>query len=236
MSALTETTWSPTLVGFPSHLTPSATFRPSHCNPSPKLERHLKKLIWNSLMMPIRSKLPSLSSNGLSTHQNWCTEKPSLANTPKWLMLNTKPKQTQTATTRPSPWHWLTRVVRTLSKTRLTSELSSPLFSLALFSLAPSCSLFGGSSSSHLLQLMNTALTMLVEPRLKQAIHLVSSEHQNSPHIVKMSSIHIYSFLPCIFFYARKTYHPLLAIWRHVLFAFYIALLRIKPSHVFQPI
>merc|ERR1712109_280707 len=107
---------------------------------------------------------------------------------------------------------------------------------LALFSLAQSCSLFGGSSSSHLLQLMNTALTMLVERRLKQAIHLVSSEHQNSPHIVKMSSIHIYSFLPCIFFYARKTYHPLLAIWRHVLFAFYIALLRIKPSHVFQPI
>merc|ERR1719285_388476 len=166
MSAPTETTSSPTLVGFPSHLTPSATFRPSQCNPSPKLERHLKKfglnqLIWTSLMMPIRLKLPSLSSNGLSTHQNWCTEKPSL---------------------------------------------------------------------------MNTALTMLVEPRLKQAIHLVSSEHQNSPHIVKMSSIHIYSFLPCIFFYARKTYHPLLAIWRHVLFAFYIALLRIKPSHVFQPI
>merc|ERR1711978_504403 len=196
MSALTETTSSPTLVGFPSHLTPSATFRPSQCNPSPKLERHLKKfglnqLIWNSLMMPIRLKLPWLS---------------------------------------------LTKVVRTLSKTRLTSELSLPLFSLALFSLAQSCSLFGGSSSSHLLQLMNTALTMLVEPRLKQAIHLVSSEHQNSPHIVKMSSIHIYSFLPCIFFYARKTYHPLLAIWRHVLFAFYIALLRIKPSHVFQPI
>merc|ERR1711993_192752 len=226
MSALTETASSPTLVGFPSHLTPSATFRPSQCNPSPKLERHLKKfglnqLIWNSLMMPIRLKSPSLSSNGLSTHQNWCTEKPS---------------QTQTATTRRSPWHWLTKVVRTLSKTRLMSELSLLLFSLALFSLAQSCSLFGGSSSSHLLQLMNTALTMLVELRLKQAIHLVSSEHQNSPHIVKMSSIHIYSFLPCIFFYARKTYHPLLAIWRHVLFAFYIALLRIKPSHVFQPI
>merc|ERR1712156_1082221 len=52
----------------------------------------------------------------------------------------------QTATTRPSPWHWLTKVVRTLSKTRLTSELSLPLFSLALFSLAQSCSLFGGSS------------------------------------------------------------------------------------------
>merc|ERR1719433_904149 len=32
MSALTETTSSPTLVGFPSHLTPSATFRPSQCN------------------------------------------------------------------------------------------------------------------------------------------------------------------------------------------------------------
>merc|ERR1719295_2338021 len=87
MSALTETTSSPTLVGFPSHLTPSATFRPSQCNP--------------------------------------------------------KPKQTQTATTRPSPWHWLTKVVRTLLKTRLTSELSLPLFSLALFSLAQSCSLFG---------------------------------------------------------------------------------------------
>merc|ERR1719216_533874 len=36
MSALTETTWSPTLVGFPSHLTPSATFRPSQCNLNPK--------------------------------------------------------------------------------------------------------------------------------------------------------------------------------------------------------
>merc|ERR1719285_4098 len=39
MSALTETMLLPTLVGFPSHLTPSATFRPSPCNPSPKLER-----------------------------------------------------------------------------------------------------------------------------------------------------------------------------------------------------
>merc|ERR1712173_62121 len=72
MSALTETTSSPTLVGFPSHLTPSATFRPSQCNPSPKLERHLKKfglnqLKWTSLMKPIRLKLPSLSSNGIST-------------------------------------------------------------------------------------------------------------------------------------------------------------------------
>merc|ERR1719489_415623 len=64
MSALTETMLSPTLVGFPSHLTPSATFRPSPCNPSPKLERHLKKYGLNQL------KSPSLSSNGLSTHQN----------------------------------------------------------------------------------------------------------------------------------------------------------------------
>merc|ERR1719336_1861453 len=88
MSALTETTSSPTLVGFPSHLTPSATFRPSQCNPSPKRGLLLRKfglnqLKWTSLMKPIRLKLPSLSSNGLSTHQNWCTEKPSLANTPK---------------------------------------------------------------------------------------------------------------------------------------------------------
>merc|ERR1719499_238986 len=80
MSALTETTSSPTLVGFPSHLTPSATFRPSQCNLNPKKGLLLRKfglnqLIWNSLMMPIRLKLPSLSSNGLSTHQNWCTEK-----------------------------------------------------------------------------------------------------------------------------------------------------------------
>merc|ERR1719493_506589 len=37
MSALTETTSSPTLVGFPSHLTPSATFRPSQCNLNPKM-------------------------------------------------------------------------------------------------------------------------------------------------------------------------------------------------------
>merc|ERR1719173_245616 len=49
MSALTETMLSPTLVGFPSHLTPSATFRPSPCNPSPKLERHLKKYGLNQL-------------------------------------------------------------------------------------------------------------------------------------------------------------------------------------------
>merc|ERR1712156_1043582 len=88
MGALTETTSSPTLVGFPSHLTPSAKFRPSQCNLNPKKGLLLRKfglnqLIWNSLMTPIRLKLPSLSNNGLSTHQNWCTEKPSLANTLK---------------------------------------------------------------------------------------------------------------------------------------------------------
>merc|ERR1719493_208418 len=145
MSALTETTSSPTLVGFPSHLTPSATFRPSQCNPSPKLERHLKKfglnqLKWTSLMKPIRLKLPS--------------------------------------------------------------------FSLALFSSAQSCSLFGGSSSSHLLQLMNTALTMLVEPRLKQAIHLVSSEHQNSPpHCENVLNSYLL-FSPLYIFLRSKNLSP----------------------------
>merc|ERR1719499_1072487 len=213
MSALTETTSSPTLVGFPSHLTPSATFRPSQCNLNPKKGLLLRKfglnqLKWTSLMKPIRLKLPSLSSNGLSTHQNWCTEKPRMAITSKSLMLNTKPKQTQTATTRPSPWHWLTKVVRTLSKTRLTSELSLPLFSLALFSSAQSCSLFGGSSSSHLLQLMNTALTMLVEPRLKQAIHLVSSEHQNSPpHCENVLNSYLL-FSPLYIFLRSKNLSP----------------------------
>merc|ERR1719493_279623 len=43
----------------------------------------LNQLKWTSLMKPIRLKLPSLSSNGLSTHQNWCTEKPRMAITSK---------------------------------------------------------------------------------------------------------------------------------------------------------
>jgi hypothetical protein len=73
---------------------------------------------------------------------------------------------------------------------------------------------------------MSTALTIVeLEPMLKQAIHLVSSEHQNSPHIVKMSSDSYLLFSHVYFFTLEKLITHSFAIWRHVLFAFYIALL-----------
>merc|ERR1711933_145295 len=55
---------------------------------------------------------------------------------------------------------------------------------------------------------MSTALTMLVEPRLKQAIHLVSSEHQNSPpHCENVLNSYLL-FSPLYIFLRSKNLSP----------------------------